>query len=85
METPHKLRVFTKMLHHEIRWNCGNICSESLLMILEKSWKHVNGINKVFGVLIADSWKALDCLIYNVFIAKLHVYGLELPSLQIKS
>ena len=74
METPHKLRVFTKMLHHE-----------SLLMILEKSWKHVNGINKVFGVLIADSWKALDCLIYNVLIAKLHVYGLELPSLQIKS
>ena len=54
-------------------------------MILEKSWKHVNGINKVFGVLIADSWKALDCLIYNVLIAKLHVYGLELPSLQIKS
>ena len=37
--------------------------------------------NEVFGALLTDSWKELDCVCHDIFIAKLN-NGLSLPALK---
>ena len=39
--------------------------------------------NKAFGALLTDLLKAFDCLSHGLLIAKLHVYGLDIDSLNI--
>ena len=36
-----------------------------------------------FGALLTDLPKAFDCLPYDLLIAKLHAYGLDMPSLKL--
>ena len=53
-----------------------------LLMMLE-AWKEPTDNNKAFGALLTDLTKAFDCLSYDLLIAKLHAYGLDLASLKV--
>ena len=46
-------------------------------------WKGATDNNKAFGALLTDLSKAFDCLIHGPLIAKLHVYGLDIESLNI--
>ena len=39
--------------------------------------------NKALGALLTDLSKAFDCLSYDLLIAKLHAYGLDIDSLNI--
>ena len=39
--------------------------------------------NKAFDQLLTELLKAFNCLIHNLLIAKLHVYGLDIDSLNI--
>ena len=41
--------------------------------------------NEAFGALLTDLSKAFDCLSHDLFIAKLHSYGLSLTSLRLLS
>ena len=49
-------------------------------MMLE-IWKGATDNNKAFGALLTDLSKAFDCLSYDLLIAKLNVYRLDIDSL----
>lgn len=53
-----------------------------ILKILEL-WREVVDKKEAFGALITDRFKAYGCLSLELLIAKLQVYGLELPSLKL--
>ena len=38
--------------------------------------------NKVFGAILTDLTKALDCICHDLLVAKLHGCGLSLPALK---
>ena len=44
-------------------------------------WKGTTDNNKAFGALLTDLSKAFDCLSYDLLIAKLNVYCLDIDSL----
>ena len=46
-------------------------------------WKGATGNNKAFGAFITDLPEAFDCWSYDLLIAKLHAYGLDIDSLNI--
>ena len=48
-----------------------------------ETWKETTDNSKAFGALLTDLSKAFDCLSHDLFIAKLHAYGLDLASLKI--
>ena len=50
--------------------------------MLEK-WKNDVDKGKVFGALLTDLSKALDCLPHELIIAKLNAYGFDLPALKL--
>ena len=52
------------------------------LMMLE-TWKEATDNNKAFGALLTDLSKVFDCLSYDLLIAKLYAYGLDLASSKI--
>ena len=39
--------------------------------------------NKMFGALLADLWKAYDCLDHKLYIANLKAYGFSLTALKL--
>ena len=51
-------------------------------MMLE-FWKDATDKNKAFEALLTALSKAFDCLCYDVLIAKLHAYGLDITSLNL--
>ena len=50
--------------------------------MLEK-WKRSVDEGKVFGALLKDLFKALDCLDHELLIAKLNAYAFSLPALRL--
>ena len=49
-------------------------------LLLEK-WKQ--SLHKLFGVLLTDLSKALDCLSRELLASKLNVYGVEISSVKL--
>ena len=54
----------------------GHSAQHSLLVMIEK-WKESLDKGGLAGALMTDLSKAFDCLKYDLFIAKLHAYGLD--------
>ena len=50
--------------------------------MLEK-WKSAVDKGKYFGALLTDLSKAVDCISYELILAKLHVYGFSLRALRL--
>ena len=46
-------------------------------------WKEPSDNNKAFGALLTDISNTFDCLSQDLFIAKLHEYGMDIDSLNI--
>ena len=50
--------------------------------MIEK-WRKFLDAGGAFGALLTDLSKALDCLPHELLIAKLHAYGVDVPSLKL--
>ena len=53
------------------------------LLVMLEQWKNAVDKRKSFGALLMDLSKVFDCLSYGLLIAKLHVYGFNLPALKL--
>ena len=53
----------------------------SLVAMLER-WKGAANNKKVFGALLTDLSKELDCFFHELIIAKLNAYGFSFPALK---
>ena len=54
----------------------------SLLTMIEK-WRKFLSAGGAFGALLTDLSKVFECLPHKVLIAKLHAYGVDIPSLKL--
>ena len=54
----------------------------ALLPMIEK-WRKSLDEGGAFGALLTDLSKAFDCLPHELLIAKLHTYGVDIPSLKL--
>ena len=70
--------IFSK---HQYGFRKGFGTQQCLLALLEK-WKRSIDRGKVFGALLTDLSKAVDCLHHDLLIAKLNAYGFSLPALR---
>ena len=50
---------------------------------MPEKWKNAVDKGKVFGALLSDLSKAFDCLLHELIITKLNVYGFNLPALKL--
>ena len=50
--------------------------------MIEK-WRKSLDEGGAFGTLLTDISKAFDCLLHELLIAKLHAYGVDIPSLKL--
>ena len=60
----------------------GYSTQQCLLALLEK-WKRAVDSGQMFGALLTDLSKAIDCLDHEILIAKLNAYGFSLPALKL--
>ena len=92
---PISSKVFQRLISKQLSGFCESILSKFqygfrkgydaqhwLLMMLE-AWKEATDNSNAFEAFSTDLSKVFDCLSHDLFIAKLHTYGLDLASLKI--
>ena len=57
--------------------------TQHCLLLMSEIWKGAIDNNKACSALLTDFSKAFDCLSHDLLIAKLHVHGLDIDSLNI--
>ena len=71
--------VFSK---YQCGFRKGYSAQHCLLVIIEK-WKRIVDYGGVFGALLTDLSKALDCIPHDLFIARLEAYGFQIDALKL--
>ena len=66
----------------QCRFRTGYSAQHCPLAMLEK-WKSAVDNKKTFGALLTDLSKAFDCFSHDLLLAKLNVYGFNLPALRL--
>ena len=65
---------------------CGfrkGMSTQNCLLFMIEKWRKSLDKGKKCGVLLTDLSKAFDCLVHDLFIAKLHAYGFDYISLKL--
>ena len=65
------------------QYQCGfrkGNSTQQCLLAMTKKMKEARGNNKVCAGVLTDLSKAFDCLLHDLLIAKLHVFGFDLKS-----
>ena len=87
-------KIFEKLMCKQLSNHFDNIFSklqygfrkgfgaQHCLLLMIDRWKKAVDSNKVFGAILTDLSKALDCICHDLLVAKLHTYGLSLPALK---
>ena len=88
-------KIFEKIICRQLSNHFDNILSKfqcgfrkgyspqhCLLLMIDK-WKKAVDNHKVFGEVLTDLSKAIDCVCHDWLIAKLNAYGLSLPALKL--
>ncbi len=57
--------------------------AQNCLLFMVETWRKALDKSKKCGVLLTDLSKAFDCLLHDLFIAKLHAYGFDYLSLKL--
>ena len=87
-------KIFEKLMCKQLSNHLDNIFSKfrcgfrkrfreqhCLLLMIDSCKKAVDS-NKVFGGILTDLSKSFDCICHDLLVAKLHAYGLSLPTLK---
>ena len=67
------------------KFQCGfrkTFGTQHCFLLMIDKWKKAVDKNKVFGAILTNLSKAFDCICHDLLIAKLHAYGLSLPTLK---
>ena len=78
-------KIFEKCMFDNIFLNqqCSfrkRYSTQHCLLVMLETWKRSVNKGKVFGALLTDLSKALDCLDHELLTAKLNAYGFSLPA-----
>ena len=86
-------KMFEKLLSRQLleffdnivsKFQCGfrkGYGTQHCLWLMLEIWKEATDNNKAFDALLTDLSKAFDCLSHDLWIAKLHAYGIDIDSL----
>ena len=73
--------MFTIISKYQCAFRKGHSAQHALISLLEK-WRYNVGQGSMFGELLNDPSKAFDCLLHDIFIAKLNAYWFDLKTLK---
>ena len=88
-------KIFEKLMLYQIDeymrdklsiYLCGfrkGMSAQNCLLFLVEKWKKSLDKNGKCGILLTDLSKAFDCLVHDLFIAKLHAYGFDYLSVKL--
>ena len=68
------------------KWQCGfrkGFSTQRCLLVMTKKWRKCLDKGGISGAILTDLSKAFDCILHDLLIAKLAVYGFDYQSLRI--
>ena len=68
------------------KWQCGfrkGFSTQHCLLVMTEKWQKCLDKGGISGAILTDLSKAFDCILHNLLIAKLAVYGFDYQSLRI--
>ena len=74
------------MRHKLTIYLCGfrkSMSAQNCLLFMIEKWRKCLYNSGKAGVLLTDLSKAFDCLVHDLFIAKLHAYGFDYMALKL--
>ena len=76
-----------KYLNHILsKWQCGfrkGFSTQRCLLVMKEKWRKCLDKGGIIGAILTDLSKAFDCILHDLLITKLAVYGFDYQSLRI--
>ena len=76
-----------KYFNHTLsKWQCGfrkGFSTQHSLLVMTEKWRKCLDKGCISGAILTDLWKAFDCILHDLLIAKLAAYEFNYQSLKI--